>query len=100
MFRKLSPSPTRVVRICIDGSWHEADEGEPLAAVFHRLGEPIRNHPLTGEPRVPYCMMGVCFECLVTINDGTTAQACLVPASEGLTVFRQTDLKSVHHDQS
>ncbi len=48
----------------------------------------IRDTP-AGNPRGPYCLMGACYDCLVTI-DGQTVQACMTPVSEGLTVTRQS----------
>ena len=95
MYRKIHFDPARRVTVRIDGRAVEAEVGEPLAAVFHRLGEPVRQHPLTGAPRGAYCMMGVCFECLVTLDDGASAQACLLPVREGLSVTRQTGVRSV-----
>lgn len=98
MFRKIYTDPARKVSLSIDGTPVDAEEGEPVAAVFHRLGQPVRQHPLTGEPREAYCMMGVCFECLVTLADGSTAQACLLPAREGLEIRRQSGVRSIAHD--
>jgi sarcosine oxidase subunit alpha len=34
-------------------------------------------------------MMGVCFECLVTVDGVGNRQACLVHVREGMTVERQ-----------
>ena len=43
-----------------------------------------RTTPVTGAPRAPYCLMGVCFDCLVTIDGVGNRQACLVPVREGM----------------
>ncbi len=42
-----------------------------------------------GEKRAPYCLMGVCFECLVEIDGRKNRQACLEPVVEGMRVKRQ-----------
>lgn len=42
-----------------------------------------------GEERAPYCLMGVCFECLVEIDGLKNRQACLEPVYEGMSVKRQ-----------
>ena len=39
--------------------------------------------------RGPYCMMGVCFDCLVEINGLPNQQACMIKAKSGMTVNRQ-----------
>ena len=46
----------------------------------------FRNASVSGAPRAPYCMMGVCFECLVEIDDVPSQQACLVRPREGMRI--------------
>ncbi|WP_040166149.1 (2Fe-2S)-binding protein [Microbacterium gorillae] len=43
-----------------------------------------------GEPRGLFCGIGVCFDCLVTVDGVRTQRACLVPACAGQDV-RSTD---------
>ena len=50
---------------------------------------PFRTTPVTSAPRAPYCMMGVCFECLIEIDGMPNRQACLTPVREGMVVRRQ-----------
>lgn len=40
-------------------------------------------------PRAPYCMMGVCFECLVEIDGVPARQSCLIQVQDGMRVRRQ-----------
>lgn len=40
-------------------------------------------------PRAPYCMMGVCFECLVEIDGIPARQSCVVTVKDGMHVRRQ-----------
>lgn len=44
------------------------------------------------ENRAPYCLMGVCFECLVEIDGHKNRQACLEPVFEGMRVKRQHEI--------
>ena len=37
----------------------------------------------------PYCLMGVCFECLMEIDGEPDVQSCLVTVREGMVVRRQ-----------
>lgn len=37
----------------------------------------------------PYCMMGVCFECLVEIDGVPARQSCMVPVRDGMHIKRQ-----------
>lgn len=59
-------------------------EGANLAAALLAAGiTTLRQTPVSGAPRGPFCMMGACFDCLVVI-DGVTRQACMVEVSAGL----------------
>lgn len=42
-----------------------------------------RKSSVSGNPRLPFCMMGGCFECLVEI-DGRIMQSCMTPAKHGM----------------
>lgn len=45
-----------------------------------------------GSPRAPYCLMGVCFECLVEIDGIPNRQACLTQVAEGMVIRRQSNI--------
>ena len=67
--------------------------GRPVAA--HRLmsvaaalltaGVVVR-HSVTGEPRAPFCGMGVCFECVATIDGEPLVRACQTLCRPGMKV--------------
>ena len=42
-----------------------------------------------GAPRGIFCGIGVCFDCLVTVDGRPNERACLVPATDGLLVSTQ-----------
>jgi sarcosine oxidase subunit alpha len=44
---------------------------------------------VTGAPRAPYCLMGVCFDCLVTVDGVGSRQGCLVPVRDGMAIETQ-----------
>lgn len=46
----------------------------------------FRSSPVGGEPRSPYCMMGVCFECLLEVDGVPSQQSCLVQVRGGMRV--------------
>ena len=54
-----------------------------------------RTTPVSGAPRAPWCLMGACFECLVTINGIANRQACMVQVKEGMQVTRQDGRRGV-----
>ena len=45
-----------------------------------------RKNPISNNLRSPYCMMGVCFECLVEIDNIQNCQACLVEVYENIKI--------------
>lgn len=64
--------------------------GDSVAAALLAAGVgSVRTHAVTNEPRAPYCLMGVCFECLAEIDGEPNQQSCLVPARDGMVVARQ-----------
>jgi D-hydroxyproline dehydrogenase subunit gamma len=78
------------VFISIDGRRIEARAGDTVAAAMLAAGvDYCRTTPVSGAPRAPYCMMGVCFDCLVTIDGVGNRQACLVQVRDGMEVELQ-----------
>jgi D-hydroxyproline dehydrogenase subunit gamma len=76
-----------VIRFTFEGREVEAREGDSVAAALIAAGiGPIRSSAVSGEPRAPYCMMGVCFECLVEIDGLANRQACMVRVRPGMHV--------------
>jgi predicted molibdopterin-dependent oxidoreductase YjgC len=91
MFQRSQPDARPRVAITIDGAAVDAREGDTVAAALLAAGfDHCRTTPVSGERRAPYCMMGVCFDCLVTIDGIGNRQACLVQVREGMAVeFQQ-----------
>lgn len=78
------------VRFTFEGQSLEALEGDTVAAaVLSSNAGFTRTTPVSGTRRAPYCMMGVCFECLVTIDGTGNRQACMVPVEEGMRIETQ-----------
>ena len=57
--------------------------------------EATRSTPISAAPRAPYCMMGICFECLMEIDGVPNQQACLIPVAEGMRINFQNGARSV-----
>ena len=86
----------QIVEITIDGQTVEAREGEPLAAVFLRLDDPhTRTSFFSSTPRAPYCMMGVCYECLVHVEGMGTIRSCQQTVTADMSVARFDQPKSL-----
>lgn len=66
------------------------------AALLLSGGIDFRTSIVGAKPRAPYCMMGVCFECLVEIDGVSARQSCLIPVREGMDVRRQEGAATLH----
>jgi predicted molibdopterin-dependent oxidoreductase YjgC len=90
MFRRLPDHRGDLVTFTFDGTPLTASKGDTVAAALLAAGVMrFRTTPVSGAERGPYCMMGVCFECLVTIDGRSNRQACLTTVEEGMRVETQ-----------
>jgi predicted molibdopterin-dependent oxidoreductase YjgC len=90
MFNRTVDVSSEKVTVTVDGDAIEAREGEMVAAAMLAAGIlQFRTTPVSGAPRGPLCMMGVCFECLVTINGIGSRKACLTPVRSGMKIETQ-----------
>jgi predicted molibdopterin-dependent oxidoreductase YjgC len=89
MFRRL-PETAPALTIRVDGKEVPARAGESVAAAMLAAGLwRFRDTPATGAARGPFCMMGVCFDCLVAIDGIGSRQACMVTVRAGMLVETQ-----------
>lgn len=84
-------STAECVTIIVDEQHVQVPEGISVAAAVlgHAHAGETYTHPVDKSPRAPYCLMGVCFECLMEINGERDVQSCLVTVQEGMVVKRQ-----------
>jgi D-hydroxyproline dehydrogenase subunit gamma len=89
MFRRL-PDARGEVSVTVDGRPVEARAGDSVAATMIAAGiVRCRTSPVGGAPRAPYCMMGVCFDCLVTIDGVGNRQGCMEIVRDGMAIDTQ-----------
>ena len=79
------------VTMTVDGESVTVPTGISVAAAVlgHHHARETYTHPVDGSPRAPFCLMGVCFECMMEINGESNVQSCLVTVQDGLAVKRQ-----------
>lgn len=96
MFRKLPDAAPSLLTVYIDGQPVKAEEGESVAGVLLREESAAsRTTPVFESPRAPFCMMGVCFDCLAVVDGAPSTQSCLVTVKEGMCVERQLGRRRV-----
>ena len=89
MFKRLGDAGATIT-LKIDGRSIRARRGDTVAAAMLAAGiDHCRTTPVSAAPRAPYCLMGVCFECLVAVDGVGNRQGCLVPVRDGMTVETQ-----------
>jgi len=79
-----------MVEVLVEGAPVMVPEGASAAVAVLLSGLPaIRETPVTGSPRLPLCLMGVCFDCLAEIDGVPNRQACMVTVAPGMRIARQ-----------
>ena len=90
MFRRRPDVLAATVAVTVEGREISVPEGASAAAAVLLAGfTAIRDTPVNGVSRAPYCMMGVCFDCLAEIDGVPNRQACMVAVAPGMTIRRQ-----------
>ena len=82
----------RSVTLTVDGREVDAVAGESVLAALWANGIRALHHTaLAGEPRGPFCGIGICFDCLVTVNGERSVRACMTAVEPGMAVELQRD---------
>ena len=70
----------------VDGRLVPAEAGQTVAAALIGAGIVVFRHTPAGAPRGIFCGMGVCFDCLVTVDGLAEQRACMTPVRRGMRV--------------
>jgi predicted molibdopterin-dependent oxidoreductase YjgC len=74
-----------MITITFDGQPIRAYAEDSVGAALTRAG--VRSWRTTrrnGRPRGLFCGIGVCYDCLLTVDGAANQRACLVPAVDGM----------------
>lgn len=84
------PAAPNSFTIIVDGDPVTVRDGQSIAAALLAGGRlSWRSTARGGRPRGVFCGIGVCFDCLVTVNDVSDVRACLRRARDGDVVVGQ-----------
>ncbi len=91
MFKDVSQiKQDEVICITVDDKPIQVPTGYTVTAALLSEGYfSHRSSAVSNEPRGPYCLMGVCFECLVEIDGTPNQQGCMTPVAEGMSIKLQ-----------
>lgn len=83
------PRPATVEVFVADVALQVPAGASAAAAVMLAGTAAIRETAVTGAPRLPYCMMGICFDCLAEIDGVANRQSCMVTVTPGMRIAPQ-----------
>lgn len=99
LFSIVHRADQELVTIAFDDKTVTVPAGISVAAALLSSGvNDFRTSVVGKAPRAPYCMMGVCFECLVEIDGVPARQSCITPVHNGMRIKRQVG--AAHLDDS
>ena len=81
------PSGSATLAVIVDDELVPAYPGETVATVLLAAGrQTFRHTDHLRAPRGLFCGMGVCFDCLVTVDGQPNVRACVTPVRAGMTI--------------
>jgi predicted molibdopterin-dependent oxidoreductase YjgC len=83
------------VSVILEGRTVKAYLGETVATVLLAEGHIATRTTVGGAPRGVFCGMGVCFDCLVVVDDEPNTRACVTWVREGMRIARQVGLVAI-----
>ena len=91
MLKRYEQSRVKTVTLWFEENPIQARGGESVAAALLAAGvECLWTTQVSAKPRMPYCWMGVCYECLLEIDGEQNQQSCLITVRDGMHVRRQS----------
>lgn len=99
MFQRLDDVDQPQVPFEFEGRQITGKAGDTVTAALLAANQiTARRTPKSGTPRGPFCMMGVCFNCLMVIDGEANRQACQTIIRDGMKVARQDGARSIAVD--
>ena len=85
---RIGPETQRgqAVTITVDGAPVQAYLGETIAGALLAQGQRAWRRTQGDEPRGLFCGMGICFDCIVTVDGVAGVRACMTPVADGMVV--------------
>ena len=80
------------LNVIIDGQSCEVPVGMSIAAALALVGNGVTRRSVSGQLRAPFCGMGVCQECRITVN-GRRVLACQTECQPEMVIERSHHAK-------
>jgi len=86
----MSATEKREVTFTFNGKSFKGIEGQSIAAALMATGvRELRKTRFEEEPRLIFCGIGICFDCVVVVNGVANQRACLIEITEGAKIESQ-----------
>ena len=80
----------REVTFTFNGKSFKGIEGQSIAAALMATGvRELRKTRFEEEPRLIFCGIGICFDCVVVVKCVANQRACLIEITEGAKIESQ-----------
>jgi hypothetical protein len=86
----MSTPARREVTFTFNGKSFMGVEGQSIAAALMATGvRELRKTRFDEEPRLIFCGIGICFDCVVVVDGVANQRACLVEIADGAKIESQ-----------
>ena len=93
MIKRIDSQKSEMIKIYSEDKVINAHKGHTVARALLGAGVThFHNTTSRGSQRGSFCMMGVCFDCLVEIDAQPTQQACMINVYQEMKIKRQANL--------
>ena len=84
---------TKTISLTLDGELIMAQAGDTVAAALLAHSGTASRETGKGASRTAFCMMGVCFDCLIEVDGSPNVQGCMVQVRDGMVLRRPNGLR-------
>jgi aerobic-type carbon monoxide dehydrogenase small subunit (CoxS/CutS family) len=86
----MSKASKAEVTFTFNGETFKGTEGQSIAAALMATGvRELRKTRFDEEPRLIFCGIGICFDCVVVVDGVANQRACLVEINDGAKIESQ-----------
>jgi len=94
-FGEKLPQGQPPISLIVDGEPIQAYPGDTIASALYAQGKRAWRVSRSGDQRGLFCGIGLCFDCLVTVDGKPNQRACTTAVAQGMRVT--TNLEGERH---
>lgn len=94
----IRPERPTPLHITVDGTKVEGLHGQSIAGILLAQGRTEWRTTVAGRRRGVFCGIGVCFDCIATVNGESDVRLCMRRARDGDVVATQSDAREADVD--